>query len=103
AWLLFGPEPALSYALVNAVAVMIVACPCAMGLATPISIMVGIGRAAETGMLFRKGDALQRLSAVRVVAFDKTGTLTQGKPVLTDLIPAPGFVRAEVLRAMATA
>ncbi len=102
-WLAFGPDPALRYALVNAVAVMIVACPCAMGLATPISIMVGIGRAAETGMLFRKGDALQRLSAVRVVAFDKTGTLTQGKPVLTDLIPAAGFARAEVLRAMATA
>ena len=80
AWLLLGPEPALSLALVNAVAVLIIACPCAMGLATPVSIMVGTGRAANSGVLFRRGDALQRLRDVGLVAFDKTGTLTEGRP-----------------------
>src|SRR5690606_25531906 len=97
AWLLFGPSPALSLALVNAVAVLIIACPCAMGLATPTSIMVGTGRGAEMGVLFRKGEALQLLRDARVVAVDKTGTLTLGKPVLTDLELAPGFERAAVL------
>jgi Cu+-exporting ATPase len=85
-WLAFGPAPSLSYALVNAVAVLIIACPCAMGLATPTSIMVGTGRAAELGVLFRQGEALQRLRDVTVIAFDKTGTLTLGKPTLTDLV-----------------
>jgi Cu+-exporting ATPase len=85
-WLWLGPTPSLSYALVNAVAVMIIACPCAMGLATPTSIMVGTGRAAELGVLFRQGDALQRMRDVEVIAFDKTGTLTMGKPVLTDIV-----------------
>lgn len=85
-WLWLGPAPSLSYALVNAVAVMIIACPCAMGLATPTSIMVGTGRAAELGVLFRQGDALQRMRDVQVIAFDKTGTLTKGKPVLTDVV-----------------
>jgi len=98
AWLLFGPSPALSFALVNAVAVLIIACPCAMGLATPTSIMVGTGKAAELGILFRRGEALQALRDVKVVAFDKTGTLTLGRPVLTDLIPAEGFAADEVLR-----
>ncbi len=97
-WLVFGPEPALTLALVSGVSVLIIACPCAMGLATPTSIMVGTGRAAELGVLFRKGDALQRLDGVRVVALDKTGTLTEGRPELTDLIPAEDFDRAEVLR-----
>ena len=97
AWLLLGPIPALSLALVAGVSVLIIACPCAMGLATPTSIMVGTGRAAELGVLFRKGDALQELSSVRVVAFDKTGTLTLGRPELTDLIPAPGFSRGDIL------
>lgn len=96
-WLLFGPEPALSFALVNAVAVLIIACPCAMGLATPTSIMVGTGRAAEMGVLFRKGDALQRLRDARVVAFDKTGTLTKGRPELTNLVPMPGFTAEQAL------
>jgi heavy metal translocating P-type ATPase len=96
-WMLVGPSPALSYALVNAVAVLIIACPCAMGLATPTSIMVGTGRAAELGVLFRKGEALQALKDVKIVAFDKTGTLTKGKPELTDLILADGFVRADIL------
>ncbi|OYX42088.1 MAG: copper-translocating P-type ATPase [Rhodobacterales bacterium 32-67-9] len=96
-WLLLGPAPALSLALVAGVSVLIIACPCAMGLATPTSIMVGTGRAAELGVLFRKGDALQELSSVRVVAFDKTGTLTRGRPELTDLIPASGFSRGDIL------
>lgn len=96
-WLAFGPQPALGFALVNAVAVLIIACPCAMGLATPTSIMVGTGRAAELGILFRKGEALQALQGVRVVAFDKTGTLTEGRPELTDLTVADGFAEDEVL------
>lgn len=83
-WLLFGPDPALSFALINAVAVLIIACPCAMGLATPTSIMVGTGKGAEMGILFRRGDALQRLRNTSVVAFDKTGTLTRGQPEMTD-------------------
>jgi len=90
AWLLFGPAPALSFALVAGVSVLIIACPCAMGLATPTSIMVGTGRAAEMGVLFRKGDALQQLSGVDVVALDKTGTVTEGRPALTDLVLASG-------------
>jgi len=96
-WLVFGPEPALTFGLVNAVAVLIIACPCAMGLATPTSIMVGTGRGAEMGVLFRKGEALQLLKDVEVVALDKTGTLTEGRPALTDLETADGFDRAEVL------
>ncbi|MCA3561064.1 MAG: copper-translocating P-type ATPase [Aestuariivirga sp.] len=83
-WLVCGPEPAFTFGLVNAVAVLIIACPCAMGLATPTSIMVGTGRAAELGVLFRKGEALQSLRDVAVVALDKTGTLTEGRPELTD-------------------
>jgi len=98
AWLYFGPSPALSFALVNAVAVLIIACPCAMGLATPTSIMVGTGRGAELGVLFRKGEALQSLKDAKVVAVDKTGTLTEGKPALTDLELAGGFDRAAVLK-----
>ncbi len=100
-WLVFGPTPALTFGLVNAVAVLIIACPCAMGLATPTSIMVGTGRGAEMGVLFRKGEALQTLQGVRVVALDKTGTLTEGKPRLTDLDLARGFDRASVLAAVA--
>ncbi|MGE3829654.1 MAG: heavy metal translocating P-type ATPase [Parvibaculaceae bacterium] len=102
-WLVFGPDPALSFALVNAVAVLIIACPCAMGLATPTSIMVGTGRAAELGVLFRNGEALQTLDSIDIVAFDKTGTLTQGKPSLTDLVTAPGVTRAEALALIASA
>ena len=100
-WLIFGPDPALTFGLVNAVAVLIIACPCAMGLATPTSIMVGTGRGAEMGVLFRKGEALQALQGVKVVAFDKTGTLTEGKPRLTDMALAPGFDRAAVLAVVA--
>ena len=100
-WLILGPAPALTFGLVNAVAVLIIACPCAMGLATPTSIMVGTGRGAELGVLFRKGEALQALQGVRVVALDKTGTLTAGKPALTDLVVTEGFARGGVLAAVA--
>ena len=85
AWLALGPDPAITLALVSAVAVLVVACPCAMGLATPAAIMVGSGRAAELGVLYRKGEALESLSHVDTVVFDKTGTLTEGRPRLTDL------------------
>ena len=102
-WVVFGPEPALTFALVNAVAVLIIACPCAMGLATPTSIMVGTGRAAELGVLFRNGEALQTLKGTDVVALDKTGTLTAGRPELTDLELAEGFDRARVLSLIASA
>ena len=101
-WLMFGPSPALTFALVNAVAVLIIACPCAMGLATPTSIMVGTGKAAELGILFRRGTALQSLRNAEVIALDKTGTLTKGRPELTDLVVAPGFAKAEVLRLVAS-
>ena len=102
-WLMFGPQPALSFALVNAVAVLIIACPCAMGLATPTSIMVGTGKAAELGVLFRNGAALQRLQETNVVALDKTGTLTKGRPELTDFTLQPGFERRELLTLIAAA
>ena len=94
-WLLFGGENALTYALVNTVAVLIIACPCAMGLATPVSIMVGTGKAASMGLLFRGGEALQTLQEIKVVALDKTGTLTKGKPELTDLVAAGAWRVAE--------
>ena len=97
AWFVFGPSPALTFGLVNAVAVLIIACPCAMGLATPTSIMVGTGRAAELGILFRNGEALQTLRDAGVIALDKTGTLTKGRPELTDLHAAPGVDEAQVL------
>ena len=96
-WLLVGPDPALTYALIAGVSVLIIACPCAMGLATPTSIMVGTGRAAEMGVLFRKGDALQALSDVDVIALDKTGTVTEGQPSLTDLVVTDAFDRDRVL------
>ncbi|MEX8194137.1 heavy metal translocating P-type ATPase [Comamonas guangdongensis] len=100
-WLVWGPSPALSFALVNAVAVLIIACPCAMGLATPTSIMVGTGRAAQMGVLLRQGQALQQLKDAQVVAVDKTGTLTKGRPELTDLLLAQGLERAAVLARVA--
>ncbi|WP_424970538.1 heavy metal translocating P-type ATPase [Dinoroseobacter sp. S76] len=99
-WLAVGPGPGL--ALVAGVSVLIIACPCAMGLATPTSIMVGTGRAAEMGVLFRKGDALQSLSQVTVMALDKTGTVTAGRPELTDIVALPGIERAALLRDVAS-
>ena len=102
-WLAVGPSPALTYALVAAVSVLIIACPCAMGLATPVSVMVGTGKAAELGVLFRKGEALQTLSEADVVALDKTGTLTEGRPTLTDVALAPeaGLSESDLLRLVA--
>lgn len=100
-WFFYGPSPALSHALVNAVAVLIIACPCAMGLAVPTSIVVGGGRAAELGVLFRKGEALQELRNVDLVVLDKTGTVTKGRPELTDLLTADGFAEDEVLKLVA--
>ncbi|RME16441.1 MAG: copper-translocating P-type ATPase [Alphaproteobacteria bacterium] len=102
-WMLFGPQPALGLALVAGVSVLVIACPCAMGLAVPTSIMVGTGRGAELGVLFRKGDALQTLQGVRVVAFDKTGTLTEGHPAVTDVRIVNGADEAEVLRLVGAA
>ena len=102
-WLVFGPDPALGFALVAGIAVLIIACPCAMGLATPTSIMVGTGRAAEMGVLFRQGDALQQLQSVDVIALDKTGTLTEGRPVLSDLVVTEGFDTDAVLALAAAA
>ena len=100
-WLVFGPTPSLALALVTGVSVLIIACPCAMGLATPTSIMVGTGRAAELGVLFRKGDSLQALQEIEVVALDKTGTLTQGRPELTSITVADGWTREQVLPLLA--
>ncbi|WP_193227787.1 heavy metal translocating P-type ATPase [Aureimonas psammosilenae] len=100
-WLVFAG--AFDLALVHGVAVLIVACPCAMGLATPTSVMVATGRAAELGILFRRGEALQALRDIDVIAFDKTGTLTLGRPTLTDLLPADGFDRRKVLHLLSGA
>ncbi len=97
-WALFGPEPRLAYALVNAVAVLIIACPCALGLATPMSIMVGTGRGATAGVLVRDAEALERLEKVDTLVVDKTGTVTEGKPKLVSLTPAAGFSEADVLQ-----
>jgi Cu+-exporting ATPase len=97
AWLLWGPQPRLAYAVVNAVAVLIIACPCALGLATPISITVASGRGAQSGVLFRDAAAIESLAHVDVLALDKTGTLTQGRPVLTDIIAMPGITENDVL------
>ncbi|MCG2588634.1 heavy metal translocating P-type ATPase [Rhodohalobacter sulfatireducens] len=101
-WLIWGPDPALTFALVNAVAVLIIACPCAMGLATPTSIMVGTGKAAEMGVLFRQGDALQALRNTDTIILDKTGTLTKGQPELTDLETVNGFDSDQVLQWVAS-
>ncbi len=101
-WLILGPAPAYTHGLVAAVAVLIIACPCAMGLATPTSIMVGTGRAAEFGVLFRKGEALQSLSHIDWVVMDKTGTITAGKPELREIVTAEGFDQAEILRLTAS-
>ena len=97
-WSLFGPEPRLAYALVNAVAVLIIACPCALGLATPMSIMVGTGRGAMTGILIKNAEALEVLEKVDTLVIDKTGTLTEGKPRLVSVVPVSGAGETEMLR-----
>ena len=98
AWMILGAAPALPHALVAAISVLIIACPCAMGLATPTSIMVGTGRAADLGVLFRKGAALETLAGIRAIAFDKTGTLTEGRPRLTAVHPVEGWTEDAALR-----
>jgi Cu+-exporting ATPase len=90
-WLHYGPEPRLNFAMVVAVTVLVIACPCALGLATPMSVMVGVGKAAEFGILIRNGDALQQAGRLTTIVLDKTGTVTQGKPAVTSLLPAPGW------------
>jgi Cu+-exporting ATPase len=97
AWCFLGPDPRLAHALVNAVAVLIVACPCAPGLATPIAIMVATGRGAGAGILVRNAEALEQLGKVDTLIVDKTGTLTEGKPMLAVVVPQPGFSGDELL------
>jgi Cu+-exporting ATPase len=101
-WAMWGPEPRLAHALVNAVAVLIIACPCALGLATPMSIMVGTGRGAEIGVLLRNAEALEVMEQIDTVVVDKTGTLTEGKPALTTVIPAAPIDEATLLRLVAS-
>ncbi len=101
-WGLVGPEPRLSYALVAAVSVLIIACPCALGLATPISIMVGVGRGAQAGVLIKNAEALERFEKVDTLILDKTGTLTEGRPSVTAILPAQGFDEADILRLSAS-
>lgn len=102
AWFNFGPDPKLTYMLVATVAVLIIACPCALGLATPISVMVGVGKAAEYGVLIRKGDALQKAGQLTTVVLDKTGTITEGKPVVTALEPKDGTSEEDLLKIAAS-
>jgi Cu+-exporting ATPase len=101
-WMWLGPEPRLAHAIVNAVAVLIIACPCALGLATPMSIMVGVGRGAQEGVLVKNAEALEHLEKVTTLVVDKTGTLTEGKPRLVDVFPADGFDAKEFLRLAAS-
>jgi Cu+-exporting ATPase len=101
-WMWLGPEPRLAHAIVNAVAVLIIACPCALGLATPMSIMVGVGRGAQAGVLVKNAEALERLEKVTTLVVDKTGTLTEGKPKLVDVLPADGLDAKEFLRLAAS-
>ncbi len=102
-WFTFGPEPALSFAAVTAVAVLVIACPCALGLATPISVMVAVGKAAQAGILVRNGDALQAARDLDTVVLDKTGTVTKGEPALTRMVPAEGVSGEELMRVAAAA
>ena len=101
-WASFGPEPRYAFAIVNAVAVLIIACPCALGLATPMSVMVGIGRGAQAGILIRNAEAIELMEKVTTVVVDKTGTLTEGKPRLTEVIPADGTTENDLLLAAAS-
>lgn len=97
AWLIYGPSPAFTYALIAAVSVLIIACPCALGMATPMSIMVGVGRGAQAGVLIRNAEALERMEKIDTLVIDKTGTLTEGKPKVTKIVPTNGFSEDELL------
>lgn len=97
AWMMWGPEPRLAHALVAAVSVLIIACPCALGLATPMSIMVGVGKGAQLGLLIKNAEALERLEKIDTIVVDKTGTLTEGRPSLTRILPAEGFEESQLL------
>ena len=101
-WAVFGPQPRYAHALVNAVAVLIIACPCALGLATPMSIMVGTGRGASEGILVRNAEALETMEKVNTLIVDKTGTLTEGKPKLTTVLSAEGIDHAQLLQSIAS-
>jgi Cu+-exporting ATPase len=103
AWATFGPEPRFAYGLVAAVSVLIIACPCALGLATPMSIMVGVGRGAQAGVLIKNAEALERMEKIDTLVIDKTGTLTEGKPKVVAVVALPGFDEAQVLRLAASA
>ncbi len=96
-WAIFGPEPRFAYAIVNAVAVLIIACPCALGLATPMSVMVGVGRGAQAGVLIKKAEAIELMEKVQTLIVDKTGTLTQGRPAVTEILPNEGISAEELL------
>ncbi|WP_164938356.1 heavy metal translocating P-type ATPase [Bradyrhizobium guangdongense] len=102
AWAWFGPEPRLAFGLVAAVSVLIIACPCALGLATPMSIMVGVGRGAQAGVLIKNAEALERMEKIDTLVVDKTGTLTEGKPKVVAIVPASGFAEKDILRLAAT-
>ncbi|SDL97137.1 Cu+-exporting ATPase [Paracoccus chinensis] len=102
AWSIWGPEPQFSFGLVAAVSVLIIACPCALGLATPMSIMVGVGRGAQAGVLIKNAEALEHMEKVDTIIVDKTGTLTEGRPAVTAIVPAPGWAEADVLRLAAS-
>jgi P-type Cu+ transporter len=102
AWAWFGPEPRMAFGLVAAVSVLIIACPCALGLATPMSIMVGVGRGAQAGVLIKNAEALERMEKIDTLVVDKTGTLTEGKPKLVDIVPGSGFEESEILRLAAS-
>jgi Cu+-exporting ATPase len=101
-WALFGPEPRMAFGLVAAVSVLIIACPCALGLATPMSIMVGVGRGAQAGVLIKNAEALERMEKVDTLVVDKTGTLTEGKPKVVSIVPAAGFEEADILQLAAS-